>query len=108
VNLDLGVGLGALALVVGFPLLLLLFTLFLGRLEAWMLMPDERAAEVAKLLEQLDETEELERAVAVMMADVTPRTEERRGVDAAVRRRAVTLARRRRAAVERQTARTRS
>ena len=38
---------------------LLLFTLFLGRLEAWMLMPDERAAAVSQLLEQVDEAEEL-------------------------------------------------
>lgn len=92
-DFDLGIGLGALALVIGFPVALLLFVIFLGRLEVWILAPDERAAAVSQLLEQVDETEELEKAVALMMADVTHK--KRGGRD---RRRALRIARRRRLA----------
>ena len=96
-DVDFSVGLSGFALVAGFPVLLLLFVLFLGRLEAWMLMPDERAMRVTKLLEQVEEAEELERAVALMMADVTPATE-RRTSSPVARRHALRIARRRRRA----------
>jgi Na+-transporting methylmalonyl-CoA/oxaloacetate decarboxylase gamma subunit len=69
VQFDLGIGA---ALVTGFPLLLLGFIWFMGRLESWMLVPDERAAAVVELLEQVDEAEDLERAVTSMMAGVPP------------------------------------
>ena len=84
------------ALVVGFPLLLLLLLLLLGRIEHWMLMPDERAAAVSQLLEQVDEAEDLEKAVALMMSEVAdrPNTRER---SAATKTRAWRLANRRRA-----------
>ena len=71
-GIDVGVGLGAFALVVGFPLTLLVLLLVLGRLESWVLMPDERAERVSRLLDQVDEADELEHAVTLMMADVTP------------------------------------
>lgn len=77
-SVDLGIGLSALALVVGFPVLLLSFVLFLGRMEEWMLRPDERAAVVNEMLEQVEEAEQLEKAVAVMLSDVTNRPSGRR------------------------------
>lgn len=86
----------AVALIVGFPLLLLLLVLLLGRIESWMLAPDERAAAVSHLLEQLDEAEELEKAVALMMSEVADRPTSQRP-SAAARGRAFRLARRRRA-----------
>ncbi len=92
---DLGIGLGAAALVVGFPILLLAFIGFLGRMEAWMLLPDERAAAVSRLLEQVDEAEELEKAVTLLMSDVALRN--RRPRRGAPRRRAMRIVRRRRA-----------
>jgi hypothetical protein len=88
-------GLGAAALIIGFPLMLLLLVLFLGRLEDWVLMPDERAAAVSQLLEQVEETEELEKAVVLMMSEVADRSTSRRTAPA-VRRRALRLAKRRR------------
>lgn len=66
----LSAGLGALLLVVGFPVLLLGLVWFLGWLEAWMLMPDERAARVRQLLERAEGVEEVETAVARMLASV--------------------------------------
>jgi hypothetical protein len=87
---------GSIALVVGFPLLLLLVVLFLGRIEDWMLSPDERAAAVTQLLEQVDEAEELEKAVALMMSEVADRPTSRKQSSAA-RIRAWRLAKRRRA-----------
>jgi hypothetical protein len=72
------VGLGAAALVTGLPLLLLGFIWFMGRLEAWMLVPDERAAAVAELLERVDEADDLERAVTSMMSGVPPANAVRR------------------------------
>ncbi len=87
---------GAAALVAGFPLMLLLLVLLLGRIEHWMLMPDERAAAVSRLLEQVDEAEELEKAVAVMMSEVADRPGSRAPTESA-RGRAYRLARRRRA-----------
>lgn len=86
----------AMALVVGFPLLLLLLVLLLGRIEDWVLMPDERAAAVSQLLEQLDEAEELEKAVALMMSEVADRPTSGHA-SPAVRGRALRIAHRRRA-----------
>lgn len=63
------IGLGALALVVGFPLVLLGGLGFLGWLEAWMVQPDERAAAVRSLLEEKEDSE-LEAAVAALLAQV--------------------------------------
>ena len=87
---------GSIALIVGFPLLLLLVVLLLGRIEDWMLSPDERAAAVTQLLEQVDEAEELEKAVALMMSEVADRPTTRR-TSPATRVRAWRLAKRRRA-----------
>lgn len=84
------------ALLLGFPLLLLFLVLFLGRLEDWVLNPDERAAAVSQLLEQVDEAEELEQAVALMMSEVADRPGTRHPSPAA-RGRAWRLVRRRRA-----------
>jgi Na+-transporting methylmalonyl-CoA/oxaloacetate decarboxylase gamma subunit len=64
-GLDVGV-----ALVIGFPVLLLVMIEALGWLEAWMLQPDERAAAVQQLLDQEDEIDRLEHAVAAMLAPV--------------------------------------
>lgn len=83
------------ALLLGFPALLLLLVLFLGRLEDWVLNPDERAAAVSQLLEQVDEAEDLEKAVALMMSEVADRSPGRR--PSAARSRAWSLVRRRRA-----------
>lgn len=69
----LGIGLGAVALVVGFPLLLMGLLWLLGRLEEWMLQPQERAAAVTELLERVEEAEEIERAVTRLLAQVTDR-----------------------------------
>ena len=88
--------LGAAALIVGFPLLLLLLVLLLGRIEHWVLMPDERAAAVSQLLDQVDEAEELEKAVALMMSEVADRPASRRP-SLSARARAFRLVRRRRA-----------
>jgi len=84
------------ALVAGFPSLLLLLVLLLGRLDSWMLMPDERAATVTQLLDQVEEAEELEKAVALMMSEVADQPSSKKPSEAA-RRRAFRLARRRRA-----------
>ena len=84
------------ALLVGFPALLMLLVLFLGRLEDWVLNPDERAAAVTQLLEQVDEAEELEKAVALMMSEVADRPSSRR--PSVARSRAWRLVRRRRRA----------
>lgn len=86
----------AVVLVLGFPLLLLALVLFLGRVEDWMLMPDERAAAVSQLLEQVDGPDELEKAVALMMSEVADRPSERDRSPAA-RGRAWRVAHRRRA-----------
>jgi len=73
VEANLGVGVGALALVAGFPLLLLGVIWLLARLEAWMLRPYERAALIADLLEHAVEAEEVELGVARLVAEVTDR-----------------------------------
>jgi hypothetical protein len=56
-------GLGAVALLVGFPLLLLTAVWGLEALERWMVTPGERAEEVARLLNSED-PETIESAVA--------------------------------------------
>lgn len=56
--------------VVGFPLALFTMLWVLGRLEAWMVQPDERAAAVRQLLAEEEEVDALERAVAELMAQV--------------------------------------
>lgn len=67
---ELGVGLSAVALVIGFPTLILVVMWALAGLEAWMLQPDERAIEVHRLLAEADHPEEVEEAVAELLADV--------------------------------------
>ena len=67
--MELGSGLIA-ALVVGFPLGLFAMVWVLGWLEAWMVQPDERAAAVQALLAQEGQVDDLERAVADLMAQV--------------------------------------
>lgn len=74
---ELGTSLGALALVLGFPGLLLAGLWALGRLEAWMLQPDERAAEIELLLEGEDEAEDVEVAVTRLIAGVADPQAER-------------------------------
>ncbi len=87
---------GSAVLIAGFPLLLLLLLLLLERIESWMLTPDERAAAVSQLMEQVDEAEDLEKAVALMMSEVADRPASR-NQSAASRTRAWRLVRRRRA-----------
>ena len=77
-------------------MMLLFLVLFLGRIESWMLRPDERAAAVTQLLEQVNEAEELEKAVTLMMSEVADRPSSKKPTSAA-RGRAFRLARRRRA-----------
>lgn len=67
---DLGTSLGALALIIGFPALLLAGIWVLGMLEAWMLQPDERAAKIKRLLEAENEAEDVEAAVTRLVAEV--------------------------------------
>lgn len=74
---ETGLSYGAVALVVGFPLLLMVLLAFLGHLEEWMLQPDERARQVVQLLERLEEAEEVERAVAKMLGPVAGRVRSR-------------------------------
>jgi hypothetical protein len=68
-----GIGLGAVLIIVGFPLLLLAALSVLGWLEAWMVQPDERAATVERMLQADAEAEEIEAAVARLMAEVADR-----------------------------------
>jgi len=76
--MDTEMGLEAWAywLVVGFPTLLFVLLLALGRLERWMIRPDERAAEVTRVLEQVDQAEEVERVVTRLLGDVPARPED--------------------------------
>lgn len=67
--MELGSGV-VLPLVIGFPLALFTMLWVLGRLEAWMLQPDERAAAVQRMLAEEEQVEALERAVAELMAQV--------------------------------------
>lgn len=66
----LGITAGALALVVGFPLLLLVGVGILAWLEQWMLQPYERAVRIEALLAQEEEVEDVERGVVQVLADV--------------------------------------
>ncbi len=75
---EYGIGAGALLIVVGFPLVLLAFVVLLGRLEAWMLEPDERAAAVTRVLDEVEHADEVERAVSRMLSDVAKRPAKRR------------------------------
>ncbi|HEY8338222.1 MAG TPA: hypothetical protein VIK95_00035 [Egibacteraceae bacterium] len=70
--MDTEMGLEAWAywLVVGFPTLLFVLLLALGRLERWMIRPDERAAEVTRVLEDSDSADDVERAVTRLLDDV--------------------------------------
>jgi uncharacterized membrane protein YhiD involved in acid resistance len=70
VDVEVGVGLGAIALVVGWPALLLMVMWLLGRLEAWVLQPDERAAAVEQLLAEAKHADEVERAVTQLLSEV--------------------------------------
>lgn len=67
---EASIGLGALALVLGFPLFLLGGLWLLGWLEAWMVQPDERAATVRRLLDEIEEDADLEAAVAALLSEV--------------------------------------
>lgn len=70
---EVTVGLGALALLVGFPLLLLGMLALLGALEHWMLEPDERATQVQQLLDERDEADDVEKAVTRLLAQLADR-----------------------------------
>jgi len=74
---DLGTSLGALVLVLGFPVVLLVGLWALGRLEAWMLQPEEHAAEIKRLLEREDEADDVEAAVTRLVAGVADPQAER-------------------------------
>lgn len=74
---DLGIGLGALGLLIGFPLLLLGVLWVLGWLESWMLFPDERAAAIHRLLEGSERAEDVEQAVTKLVAQVADARDER-------------------------------
>jgi hypothetical protein len=69
----------ALALCVAVPFLLLGGLLLLARLEAWVEAPEQRAAAVADLIANVDETGELEVAVAHLLDEATRRRPVRRG-----------------------------
>jgi hypothetical protein len=83
---DVFVGISALALMLGFPAVLLALLWFLERLEEWTLRPDERAVAVTRLLEQSERAEDVERAVAVMLHDVPKRRGVRRSAMLRIRR----------------------
>lgn len=70
---EITVGLGALALLVGFPLLLLGMLALLGALEHWMLEADERATQVERLLEGQREAGDVEVAVTRMLTQLAGR-----------------------------------
>ncbi|MPZ88778.1 MAG: hypothetical protein GEU81_12035 [Nitriliruptorales bacterium] len=57
-------------LTLAVPPVLLVVLALLSRLEAWTIQPDERAAKVARLLEQATAPEELEIEVSRLFADV--------------------------------------
>lgn len=58
-------------LVLGVPPLLLVVLHLLARLERWMAGPEERAAAVARLLEQEQGPDEIETEVIRLLAQVT-------------------------------------
>lgn len=63
-------GWGVVALVVGFPVALFAMLWIFAAVEAWVVQPDERAAVVRGMLAQMEEVDELERAVADLVAQV--------------------------------------
>ena len=63
----------ALALCVAVPFLLLLGLHLLAKREAWVEAPEQRAAQVASLMENVDETGELEVAVSRLLEEATAR-----------------------------------
>jgi hypothetical protein len=73
VETQLGIGVGAVALIVAFPVLLLGVVWLLGWLEAWMLQRDERAAVVQQLLEKSEGADEVEAEVTKLVAQVADR-----------------------------------
>lgn len=81
---NLGWWVPTLTLVV--PPALLVVLALLSRLEAWMIQPDERAAKVARLLEQATAPEELEIEISRLFADVAD-TRRRKASRRRVRRR---------------------
>lgn len=69
-----------LTLIVAVPFLLLLGLYLLSRLEDWVEAPEQRAAAVASLMENVDETGELEVAVTRLLDEATARQRpQRRG-----------------------------
>jgi hypothetical protein len=58
-------------LVVAVPLLLLCALHLLARLESWMFAPDERADQVARLLDEIQTPDEIEQEVSRLLAEVT-------------------------------------
>lgn len=70
---QLGISLGAVALIIGFPTVLMGVVWLLGALEAWTLQRDERAAVIQQLLEQADGADEVEEAATELMAQVADR-----------------------------------
>jgi hypothetical protein len=62
-----------LALCVAVPFLLLLGLHLMAKLEAWVEAPEQRAAQVATLMDDVDETGELEVAVARLLEEAAGR-----------------------------------
>lgn len=69
---EVATGLSVVALLCGFPVLLLATMVLLQRLEDWMLQSDERASQVHTLLEHGD-VEEIESEVASMLVEYADR-----------------------------------
>lgn len=59
-------------LLAGVPAALMGVLFALERLEAWLVRPDERAAAMAELIDSAQEPEEVEAAVARLLAEVAP------------------------------------
>ena len=78
-------GVGAVALLVGFPLLLLTAVWGLEALERWMVTPGERAEEVARLLSSED-ADTIESTVADLFHQEADRPGERIRTSLAIRR----------------------
>jgi len=69
----------SLALCVAVPFLLMIGLHLLAKLEAWIEAPEQRAAAVADLMQNVDETGELEIAVTRLLDEATRRRPVRRG-----------------------------
>jgi cytochrome c-type biogenesis protein CcmH/NrfG len=63
----------AFVLAVCVPVVLMAMIWVLGALEAWMLQPDERAARLHLMLQQIDEPDEIEQQAARLLAEVADR-----------------------------------